>query len=416
MSSDVIIVGGGIIGACSAYYLSRAGARVRIVERSTFGSACSSANCGLVCPSHVLPLTTPGAIGRAVRSLFQKDAAFAVKFRLDPSLWGWLLSFARRCNPTDMLAAGRGIQALLNSSRQLYEQLITAERLDCDWETQGLLFVFASEAGLEHYAETNRLISDNFGMPAKAFIGQELQDLEPALKPGLAGGFLYERDAHLRPERLLAELRRILEARGVQIVEHCAVEQVKQSAGRATALVTHQGELTADTYLFATGAWTPLFNRELGCRVPIQPGKGYSLTMPRPECCPQLPLIFEEHHVAVTPWASGYRLGSTMEFSGYDTHLNPRRLELLKQGASHYLHEPHCEPVLETWYGWRPMTPDSKPVIDRSPRHDNVWLAAGHNMLGLSMAPATGKLLTELLSGQSPHVDPGAYRLARFES
>jgi len=135
--------------------------------------------------------------------------------------------------------------------------------------------------------------------------------------------------------------------------------------------------------------------------------------MPRPGRCPAIPLIFEEHRVAVTPFRDGYRLGSTMEFAGYDTSMNPARLQLLRDGARPYLHESEAQPVLEEWYGWRPMTPDGLPYIDRSPRFDNVWLAAGHNMLGLSMATATGKLIAELLDERSPHIDPGPYALRR---
>jgi D-amino-acid dehydrogenase len=170
----------------------------------------------------------------------------------------------------------------------------------------------------------------------------------------------------------------------------------------------------ADAFVLATGALTPLWGRHLGCRIPIQPGKGYSLTMPRPARCPRVPLIFEEHRVAVTPMRSGYRLGSTMEFAGYDTTLNRRRLGLLKEAAAHYLHEPFCDPVEEEWYGWRPMTYDGKPIIDRSPALPNVLIAAGHNMLGLSMAPATGRLVAELLGGREPHIDPAPYTVKRF--
>ena len=167
-------------------------------------------------------------------------------------------------------------------------------------------------------------------------------------------------------------------------------------------------------FVVAAGAWTPLLNEQLGCRVPIQPGKGYSLTMPRPAVCPKIPLIFPETRVAVTPFQSGYRLGSTMEFAGYDESIRPERLQLLKDGAAGYLSEPYCEPVLEEWFGWRPMTYDSLPIIDRSPKYENVIIAAGHNMLGLSMAPATGKLVAELAGGPSPHIDPKPYRAGRF--
>jgi D-amino-acid dehydrogenase len=167
-------------------------------------------------------------------------------------------------------------------------------------------------------------------------------------------------------------------------------------------------------FVVATGAWTPLLKLDLGCRIPIQPGKGYSMTMARPARCPKLPMLFEEHRVGVTPMQSGYRLGSIMEFAGYDPRLNRRRLRLLTEGAKHYLHEPTAEPVVEEWFGWRPMTWDSRPIIGRSPALSNVFLAAGHNMLGLSMAPATGKLIAELANGAAPHVDPAPYSPARF--
>lgn len=136
--------------------------------------------------------------------------------------------------------------------------------------------------------------------------------------------------------------------------------------------------------------------------------------MPRPAVCPRLPLIFPETRVAVTPFQSGYRLGSTMEFAGYDESIRPERLQLLKDGAAPYLQEPYCEPVEEKWFGWRPMTYDSLPIIDRSPKFENVFIVAGHNMLGLSMAPATGKLVAEMANGTSTHIDPAPYRVNRF--
>jgi D-amino-acid dehydrogenase len=314
-----------------------------------------------------------------------------------------------------MLAAGEAIQALLASSRRLYDELMRTEGLACEWEARGLLFAFRERAALEHYGETVQLVREHFGLNPKRYDGDGLAALEPALKPGLAGGWHYDTDAHLRPDRLMTSWRRLLESRGVEVREGCAVTAWEPERGRARAVVTSQGQLTADAFVVATGAWTPLLNRQLGCKVPIQPGKGYSITMPRPAKCPAIPLIFEEHRVAVTPMHSGYRLGSTMEFAGYDTTLKRQRLDLLRAGASHYLQEPWCDPVEEEWYGWRPMTPDSVPIIDRSPVLANVWMAAGHNMLGLSMAPATGKLIAELLGDATLHLDPRPYGVGRFQ-
>lgn len=407
----VIIVGCGVIGTACAHYLSRSGWTVEMIDRGKFGMGCSHANCGLICPSHVLPLAGPGAIRMALKALFQKDSPFAIKPRLDPALWGWLLRFARHCNTHDMLAAGKAIQALLQSSRAVYQELIEQEQLDAEWETRGLVFVFRSPAAMEHYVPTDRLLHEHFGLAATRYDGDALLRLEPALKPELAGGWYYGAEAHVRPDKLLSSWRERLETRGVTIREACEFQGFDRQGRQARAVVTPHGALHAEAFVVATGAWTPLLQRHLGRPVPIQPGKGYSITMPRPATCPTIPLIFEEHRVAVTPMKSGYRLGSTMEFAGYDATLNRRRLDLLRAGASHYLQEPCAEPVLEEWYGWRPMTPDGKPIIDRSPVLDNVFVTAGHNMLGLSMAPATGRLVAELLGGTTPHIDPAPYRL-----
>lgn len=410
----VVVVGGGVIGTACAYYLSKTGWRVTILDQGRFGQGCSHGNCGLVCPSHVLPLAEPGAIGFALRSLCRRNSPFYIKPRFNLQLWSWLLRFARRCNTADMLAAGRACQALLESSIALYRRLLEEESLDCEWQERGLLFVYQSRAQFERYAATDQLLTDQYHLPAERIEGVQLKEFEPALKPGLAGGYYYRDDAHLRPDRLMSAWRRVLEHRGVTVHEDCEFKRFIEHAGKAVAAVTSRGEFSAEAFVVATGAWTPMLASEVGCRVPIQPGKGYSITMPRPAHCPAVPLILVEHRVAVTPMRSGYRLGSTMEFAGYDTSLNAQRLALLRTGAAHYLQEPSCEPVEEEWYGWRPMTFDGVPIIDRSPRLANVLLAAGHNMLGLSMAPATGRLVTELLHDEQPHVRPEPYSVRRF--
>ncbi|HZZ72136.1 MAG TPA: FAD-dependent oxidoreductase [Pirellulales bacterium] len=412
---QIVIVGGGVIGAACAYYLARAGCRVTLLERGQFGRGCSHGNCGYVSPSHVFPIAQPGVVGRSLKSMWNKDSPFYIKPRLNWALWSWLLHFWRRCNPRDMHAAGHAIHALLTTSRTLYDTLMQEESLACDWETHGLLFVLKSDAGFRHFAETDRALTEEYGLAAKPYAGTELNALEPALLPGLAGGWLYECDAHLRSDQLMAAWQRVLTARGVVIREGVELQGFEAGAHRATAAVTASGEkICADRFVIATGAWAPQLKHLFGCALPIQPGKGYSITMPRPKICPRFPMILEEHRVAVTPWESGFRLGSTMEFSGYDTKLNGTRLKLLKTGAAHYLYEPWAEPVREEWYGWRPMTYDSIPIIDFAPRFSNVLLAVGHSMLGLSMATGTGRLVTELLTGQTPHLDPTPYSLRRF--
>jgi D-amino-acid dehydrogenase len=412
--SSVIIVGSGVVGAASAYFLSKAGWTVTVIDRGEFGMGCSHANCGYVCPSHVLPLTVPGAVRATLKAMLSRNAPFSIKPRLDPALWGWLFRFARRCNVRDMMEAGRALHALLMSSRGLYDELIKSEPFDCEWEPRGTLLVFQNSGPFAHHAEAAELLREHFGLNSERIDGDKLLEMEPALKPGLAGGWLYRGDAYLRPDRLMSSWRRILEARGVTIREHCEMIGFRSEAGRAVALTTTQGEIPAEAFVVAAGAWTPLLDTHLGCRVPIQPGKGYSITMGRPRLCPAWPMLFEEHRVAVTVWPSGYRLGSTMEFAGYDANLNRSRLELLREGAKPYLKEPFGEPVQEEWYGWRPMTYDGKPIIDRSPTLNNVMIAAGHNMIGVAASPATGKLVAEMLSGEKPHIDVTPFSARRF--
>jgi D-amino-acid dehydrogenase len=412
-SDRVVVVGGGVIGASCAYFLRRAGRAVTLIDSGRFGSGCSHGNCGYVSPSHVLPLAGPGAVRSTLKTLFRKNSPLKVRWRLDPALWSWFWQFSRRCNERDAIAAGNAIQQLLVSSRALYDELFRATLTDVEWDPAGLLFVFLTPSAMEHYAQTDRLLQSEFGLAAARLEGNSLWTFEPALKPSVAGAWRYAADGQLRPDKLMLAWRRVLESMDVEIREQCALRNLVIDQRLARRLITDQGEITADQTVIATGAWTPQWRRMLRCRIPIQPGKGYSLTMPRPTLCPRSPMIFEEHRVAISPMQTGYRVGSTMEFAGYDTRLNTDRLRLLRESADLYLKEPLSGPTLEEWWGWRPMTPDGLPLIGRVPALENVYLAAGHGMLGVSMAPATGKLVAELLTGQPRHIDPAPYAVSR---
>lgn len=409
----VLIVGGGIIGLSCAWYLRREGFEVTLIDRGKIGAACSHGNCGLVCPSHVLPLTEPGAFREALKSLLSRQPAFKVRFRADPALLSWMWKFSTRCNTKSMLTAAHPISALLGSAMAEYEKWISDEGFECQWDKQGLLFVYNTKQKLDGYEPTNQLLKEQFNEPAEKLSAKQTLALEPALKPTVAGSWYYQHDAHLRPDLLVETLRQRIEDMGVEIREDCAFESL---AGRvsASAAISELGEIAMDHYVIACGAWAPKLNAQLGVKIPIEPGKGYSITTPRPEQCPRVPMIFPEHRVAVTPLRDAYRLGSIMEFVGWNDEISEQRLRLLTDGASKYLHTPVGSQVDERWYGWRPMTPDSVPIIGKCPGWTNVWLATGHNMLGLSMAPATGKLIAELLSGQTPHVPAEPYRLERL--
>jgi D-amino-acid dehydrogenase len=413
-SGTVIVVGGGIVGLACSHYLREAGLSVTLVEQGTVGGECSQGNCGYVCPSHVPPLTEPGAVKIALASLFNPRSPFRVKPRLSPALVRWMLQFAIRCTHRQVLTAGRHLQVILDASIAEYRRLVAAEKLACEWEEQGLLYVFEHAEPLGAFAAMDAMLTEHFGVSATRIAGPELPDFDPGLKPGLAGGFHYACDASLRPDRLNASWAAVLRERGVELREHCRLELVRREEGRIEGIETSTGVLRADRYVFALGARSSLWSKQLGVSIPIEPGKGYSLTMPRPEHAPRHPILFPEKKVGVSPFAESMRLGSMMEFVGFDTTIPPHRIAQLRDAARPYLVASVDGPAEETWYGWRPMTWDSLPIIGGVPGVANAFLATGHNMIGLTLAPATGRLVADLVTGRPPFLDPAPYAADRF--
>ncbi|QDU88775.1 D-amino acid dehydrogenase small subunit [Pirellulimonas nuda] len=411
---SAIVIGGGLIGCCSAYYLAKLGWRVRLLERQRIGAGASHGNCGFVCPSHVMPLAAPGAVTATLRTMLGRDSPIALRLPPSRSLVAWLTRFAGQCNEGAMARSAAGRHALLAASAPLYRQMLEEERIDCQWQDDGLLVVYSSPQKFEAFGPMAALLAEKYGVESAPYPGDNVKVLEPALRAGLAGGWHFRGDSHVRPDRLLAGLKGALARLEVDVSEGVAVQQMVVAGGRLQRLETSQGPLTADACVLATGAEAPAFARPLGCRMPIQPGKGYSLTMPTPAGAPRLPMIFEEHHVAVTPFRDGLRIGSTMEFAGYDRGINQKRLALLLKSAREHLAAPPPDQFDEVWSGWRPMVYDGLPCIDRAPRAANVVVAAGNGMIGLASAPATGKLAAEIVAGLAPHVPAAPYRLARF--
>ncbi len=411
---QVLVIGGGVIGAMSAWYLTEKGYSVTVVDRDRFGAACSHGNCGYICPSHVLPLAQPGAIAKTLKAMTKPNSPFAIRPKASLDFISWFWKFYRQCEQEKMLRAGRFRHELLQSSMDLYRQLIEQEQIDCEWQEAGLLFVYDKEEEFESYSRMEELIKKEFGIGATSYDSRSLERFEPALKPGLGGAWHYEGDCHIRPDKFLSSIKARLEGRGTVFIDGCDIADFHTEAGGAKAVSSSLGSFEADHFVVATGAMTPLLNKHLGMRVPIQPGKGYSLTMPKPTLMPKVPIIFEDSHVAITPMETAYRIGSTMEFVGYDTSISRKRLKLLTDAAEKYLHEPYSDSIEEEWFGWRPMTWDGRPIIDRSPRMSNVWIAAGHSMLGLSMATGTGKLIAEMIGEEDTHIDASGFSASRF--
>ncbi len=410
---DVLILGGGVIGLSCALFLLKQGRSVRILEKNTIGGATSHGNCGTITPSHALPLAAPGMIGKALKYMTQADAPFYVKPSTDLALLEWLLRFSLRCNVKDMRQSAFAKASLLNHSRALLQTNIEQHQLDCAFSASGVMYAFNTQQGLDDMLHELPLLRE-CSVRCEILNAAELALREPALKSTMVGGIFFPDDAHFRPDAYCAELARVVRELGGVIEEHCEVQALHCFAGKIQTVQTNQGNYEAENVVMAMAVWSSALAKSIDLNLPIQPGKGYSITYSKPELMPKTPLVLSERSVCVTAWPDGYRLGSTMEFSGFDDKLNAKRLAALERGAHEYLHEPFGDEVRERWFGWRPMTYDDLPIIGKSPKHENLFLATGHGMLGMSMSAITGKLIAELITEQKPCVDVKPFCASRF--
>ncbi|MCC7248562.1 MAG: FAD-dependent oxidoreductase [Lysobacter sp.] len=412
---DAIVIGGGVAGLACALALSRAGRSVRLLESGAIGRGASHGNCGTITPSHAAPLAAPGMVLTAMKWMFTPDAPLYVPPRFDPRLWDWMLGFAARCNPRDWEASARAKSTLLNDSRTRLRDWIDTFGLDCEFVEAGEDYVYRDPAKFAHGQIELPLLRE-LGIAVEVIDGAEYEKREPAVKPGVAGAIRFSGDAALRPDRYVAELARAFRAQGGEIVEHCALTALQEDADGVRA-DTAQGPMRAGLAVLALGAWSPRLADAVGMpwmRRVIQPGKGYSITYDRPPIMPQRSLVLRDRSVCVSVWPSGYRLGSTMEFSGYDDSLNARRLDALERAAREYLHHPYGATVHERWCGWRPMSRDDVPLIGLAPGKRRTWLATGHGMMGVGMSTGTGQLIADLVAGRAPALDPAPFRPERF--
>ncbi|HXH00921.1 MAG TPA: FAD-dependent oxidoreductase, partial [Xanthomonadaceae bacterium] len=335
---DVIIIGGGVIGLSCALALTEAGRQVRVLDVGRIGGGASYGNCGTLTPSHAPPLAAPGMALQALRWMLRPDAPLYIRPRFDPALWRWLAGLAARCNPRDWRASASARAALLHDSQARLGDWIARHGIACEYRRDGVDYVYRDPAAFEAMlAGLHELQA--LGVESRIIDGADFAREEPAVLPGLAGVVHFPGDASLRPDAFVAGLARAAREAGATLEEDCDVRDVQASRG-GMRLRTARGERDAGDVVMALGAWSPLLARRLGIRLPMQPGKGYSMTWSPPLLTPKRPLVLREVAVCVTSWSSGFRLGSTMEFSGFDTSLNPRRLDALERGAAAYLHEP----------------------------------------------------------------------------
>lgn len=406
---SIIVVGGGVVGLCAAYYAMVDGHSVTILERGTPDhDSCSLGNAGMVVPSHFVPLAAPGMAAYGLKVMLQPESPFYVRPRLSTELLRWGLLFQRSANAAHVARASPVLAALHLASRACYVEFASEFGHEFALEKRGLLMLCKEERTLEHEFD---LVPQALalGIPAQLLTARQTAELDPGIQMDIAGSIYFPQDCHLNPASFVAMLTRELLAGGAQICWEAEVTGWRSTAdGRVqTAITTNAGEFDADEFVLAAGSWSPSAARDLSLDIPMQAGKGYSVTVPNPKRQPGICSILTEARVAVTPMGQSLRFGGTMEITGLDETVSRRRVDGILKSIPRYFPEFAGEDYsrLPVWKGLRPCSPDGLPYIGRAARYKNLCVATGHAMMGMSLAPITGKIIAAILSDATPPVE-----------
>ncbi len=413
-SQKLVIVGGGVIGLSTAYYALKEGYEVTVLDRNGVDeSNCSSANAGMIVPSHFIPLAAPGVISKGLRWMLDKESPFYVRPRLSLELarWGWL--FCQHANQEHVDAVRRILCELNMESRRLFQELSREE--DFGLQSRGLLMLCESQKALDEEAEVAEQARE-LGLNTKLLDARAAALLDPGINMSIAGAVHFADDCHLDPARFLASLRRRIGQMGGQFIHDSPIDEITFRDGKISAVSGSNGSFEGQQFVIAGGAWSPGLLRKIGLRLPMQSGKGYSLTLPNPTQLPQLCSILAEAKVAVTPMGNSLRFAGTMEVGGLSTEINSARVRGIIKAATRYFPDFKISDFdgIEPWVGLRPVSPDGMPYLGKVPRLDNLVVATGHAMMGLSLAPVTGKLVTDILVNRPPFIALDALSPDRF--
>jgi D-amino-acid dehydrogenase len=407
----VVVIGGGIIGLLCAHHLRKRGAEVVVVERDRVGAGCSSGNAGWVTPSISLPLPAPGLRLKSLAWMLRADSPLYIRPTTAPRMAGWLWSFWKHCNAADFERGARAFAALGSETMKLYDEL-AADGAVFESRADGLLMVFRRQADLEEELE----LLERFGYgPVRTVVGEELHALEPALDRAIAFGGHVVPERVVRPEDVCSATAGLITRSGGEILEGSRVAALALAAGRVRAAVLDSGDhLEGDAFLIATGAEAARLSTAAGAPLPIQAGKGYSITIDRPRLELRYPLYLGDAMIGVTPFAGALRVAGTMELSGVNRRLDPRRIAALERGASRDVPGVLAGAARRDWVGMRPLAPDGLPILGALSTAPNLYVATGHQMLGVTLAPSTGKAMAELILEGRSEVDLEPFSALRF--
>lgn len=408
-----VIVGAGAIGLSAAWELSRRGEEVLIVDRGEPGAACSAGNAGWITPSISTPLPAPGLVGTSMRWMLKRDSPLYIQPRVDPRFAAWLTRFWRNCSPRAFHAGIAAMAALNSRTMPLFDEW-HEHGIDFEMHEAGLLFLGLSREAVERTAEEIGLLAQYGYERPRVLSRSEVLEMEPGLAAGVAGGFHVKAERHIRPETLSAGLAARLRAEGVEIRSGVNVTGAETWAGRIAGIQTSSGSIAADRVLIAAGAWSGRVAERFGFHLPIEAGKGYSITIDHPTRKLAHPLDLIEARVAITPFSDGLRLAGTMELSGLNLRIQPQRVEAIRRAGDRYLGDWRGGKE-KVWVGMRPLTPDGLPAIGQVPGRDGLYVAGGHQMLGITMAPATGEVIAELMTTGTSEIDLRPFDPGRFD-
>ncbi len=410
------VVGGGVIGVCTAYFLAKGGAQVTVLERNEIGEGASYGNAGTIAPGHA-PINKPGRVKQALRSVFDALSPLYIAPRWDVDLIRWLWTFSRRCNRAHLERSMGVLGPLGHATAALFEDLVTTEQLDCHYQRKGYYEVYLNRSVLDDVQPEIALLRCH-GYRPEMLGGPALRLREPVLNDRVCGGIYYPEAATVNPHRFVRELAERARCRGVSFRTGSRAAKVLVDGARVCGVrLTDSHVVRADTVVLATGAHDAVLVRHLGYRLPLQAAKGYHRDrIPRVGETPALtqPCVLGESAVFCTPMDGFVRFAGTLEFSGVNDVIRRPRLEQLTRAASRYLQGVGEAESVSEWAGLRPCLPDGLPAIGPLPRYPRIFVATGHAMMGLTLGPVTGKLVAEWILDGIPSINLALLRPERF--
>jgi D-amino-acid dehydrogenase len=411
----VTIIGGGVIGLCSAYYLKKSGYEVTVIDRNDITTGCSFGNMGYISPSHFIPLATPGIIRQGLKWMMSSSSPFYIKPRLNPDLIRWGMTFRSSATQKHVEESAPHLNNLLQLSRELMNDFKTAMPESFSMIEKGCWMLYKQEKTGEHEKHLAEQ-AHTFGLKTVICSPQQVQEYEPQAEVNVAGGVLYLDDCHIDTAKFMNVLFSYLQKAGVIFWLNTEVTGFEKSNGKITSVITDNAAIDCEELIIANGSWLGNISKLLGIKMLMQPGKGYSMVYNDLEKNLQYPSILVDDRTATTPIDRWLRIGGTMELSGHSDNILPKRVMAIYHAFKKYYPTMHLpEPdTSKAWFGYRPVTPDGMPYIGRHNQYSNLTYAGGHAMLGVSAAAGTGKLIDEILSHQPSTIPLDAFRPDRF--